>query len=109
MISRVVHCQVKPERVEDFRKTLNEEFLQQIKEQPGFVDVLEGIDTQTGTFVCTTLWENRADVENYEQGLFQEIAEELTPYLSEPPVIETLTVENSSMHQINAGRKKAAA
>jgi quinol monooxygenase YgiN len=109
MISRVVHCHVKPEKIQEFRNTLNQKFVPRITRQSGFVDLLESMDTKTGNFVCNTLWDTTADVERYNQGLFQEIAQALQPLLTEPPTVETMQVENSTAHNINAGTRTAAA
>ncbi len=109
MISRVVHCHVKPEKVQEFRNTLNQRFVPRIERQNGFVDLIEGLDAKTGTFVCTTLWTSLADVERYDQGLFQDVAQALIPLLAEPPIVETLPVENSTVHNISAGTKTVAA
>lgn len=109
MISRIVTCQVKPEKLNEFRTTLNQKFLARIQRQHGFVDLVESIDTTTGTFVCNTFWDTRQDVENYDSTLFQEVATALTPLLREEPKIHTLNVENSTVHNITQGTKSAAA
>ena len=109
MISRIVTCQVKPERLNEFRTTLNQQFLPRIQRQRGFVDVVESLDSKTGTFVCNTFWNTTQDLEKYESGLFPEIATALTPLLQAEPTVLTLTVENSTVHNISAGQKSAAA
>ena len=109
MISRIVTCNVKPEKLNEFRNTLNQRFLPRIQQQRGFVDLVESLDTGSGTFVCSTFWNSRQDVENYDHTLFQEVANALTPYLQEEPTVQTLNVENSTVHNISAGRKSAAA
>ena len=109
MISRIVTCNIKPEKLNEFRNTLNQQFLPRIQRQQGFVDVVESIDPTSGTFVCNTFWNTRQDVENYENTLFQEVAQKLTPMLTEEPTVQTLSVENSTVHNISAGKKSAAA
>ncbi len=108
MISRIVSCNVRPEKIADFRQALKTEVLPAISDQPGFVDLVESFDTATGQFVCTTLWNTRADVENYDQGLFQDIAQRLMPMVNGQPDIKTLAVENSTMHDIRSGKSAAA-
>ncbi len=108
MISRIVTCNVKPEKVNEFRNALKTEVLPNITRQPGFVDLVESMDTSSGTFVCTTLWNTRQDVEYYDQTLFQEIAQKLVPLLTGDPDIKTLTVENSTVHDITSGKSAAA-
>jgi quinol monooxygenase YgiN len=109
MISRIVTCNVKPEKLNDFRNTLNQRYLPRIQQQRGFVDLVESLDTSTGTFVCSTFWNTKQDVENYDTTLFQEVANALNPYLQHEPTVQTLEVENSTMHSIAAGKRTAAA
>ncbi len=108
MISRIVTCTVKPEKINEFRNALKTEVLPNVTRQPGFVDLVESFDTSTGTFVCTTLWNTRQDVEHYDQTLFQDIAQQMVPMLTEPPDIKTLNVENSTIHDITSGKSAAA-
>ena len=69
MVSRIVDCNVRPENLEQFKATLSERFLPRIKQQPGFVDLVESAD-ENGHFVCMTLWRTPADVERYDKELF---------------------------------------
>ena len=108
MISRIVSCNVKPEKIADFRHALKNEVLPAISSEPGFVDLVESFDTASGEFVCTTLWNTHADVENYDKGLFQDVAQRLIPMVNGQPEIKTLEVENSTVHDIRSGRSAAA-
>jgi quinol monooxygenase YgiN len=107
MYSRIITCTIDKAKVNDFRKDLNEKFLPQIQSQPGFVDNIESLDPATGQFSCMTLWKTAADVEHYDNGLFQEIASKLSPLMKGSPSIQTLPVENSSAHHVKAGRAAA--
>jgi quinol monooxygenase YgiN len=108
MISRIVSCNIKPEKISEFRAALKFEVLPAITRQPGFVDLVESIDDGIGTFVCTTLWNTHQDVEHYDQTLFPELAQKLVPLLNGQPDIKTLTVENSTVHDISSGKSAAA-
>ena len=108
MISRIVSCTIKPEKIGEFRNTLKTAVLPNIARQEGFVDLVESLDAESGVFVCTTLWNTRQDVEHYDQGLFQEIAQKLMPLVEGQPDIKTLAVENSTVHDISSGRSAAA-
>ena len=107
MYARIINCSIKPAKVDEFRATLNGEFLPRIQSQPGFVDNIESLDTTSGEFCCVTLWKSAADVERYESGLFQEIAKGITPLLEDTPTVQTLPVENSSAHNVKAGKAAA--
>ena len=104
MYSRTVTCKIDPAAIDEFRDALNGEFLPRIQAQPGFVDNIESLDSATGEFCCTTLWESESDVKNYDSGLFQEIAMNLSPLMIEGPSVKTLPVENSSAHRVAAGK-----
>jgi quinol monooxygenase YgiN len=108
MISRIVDCQVHPEKLAEFRTALHNNFVPRIKSQTGFVDIIESIDPQSGHFVCNTFWKSRDDVNRYDNGLFQEVASSLTPYLNGEPRVHTMEVETSTVHRIAAGRTAAA-
>ena len=55
--------------------------------------------------MCTTLWNTRQDVEHYDQTLFQEMAQKLMPLVNGQPDIKTLTVENSTVHDISSRQR----
>ncbi|MBI4471814.1 MAG: hypothetical protein HY646_04035 [Acidobacteria bacterium] len=103
MISRIVTCTIKPAVVNEFRAALNNNFLPRIQSQPGFVENIESLDPATGQFSCVTVWHSASDVENYDKGLFQEVASALMPLLEGAPNVQTLPVENSSVHRLKAG------
>jgi quinol monooxygenase YgiN len=107
MLQRIVDCQVRPEKLNELRRTLNERFIPRIKNEPGFVDIVESADSSTGEFVCQTFWKTQDDVDRYASGLFQEIASELTPLLRDEPKVRTLEVETSTPHKIAARRAAA--
>jgi hypothetical protein len=107
MYSRIISCTIDTAKLNDFRKALNDQFLPQIQSQPGFVDNIESLDPATGQFSCMTLWKTSSDVENYNNGLFQEVASKLSPLMKGSPNIQTLPVENSSVHHVKAGKAAA--
>ena len=107
MYSRTVTCTIDPSRISEFKDELNNELLPRIQDQRGFIDNLEALDTNTGEFSCTTLWESKADVDNYDNGLFKEIAAKLGPLMIDGPTVKTLPVENSSAHDVRAGKAAA--
>ena len=107
MFSRIVSCTIDPAKVNEFRTALNNQFLPRIQAQPGFIDNIESLDPATGHFRCVTLWQSASDVEKYDQGLFQEVAASLAPLMQGNPTVQTLPVENSSVHHVRAGSAAA--
>src|SRR4029077_20465844 len=102
MIARIINGTVTPSKVGEFRTLLNNTLLPKIQAQHGFVENIEALDPNTGQFSSTTLGQNRSDVENYDNGVFPEIAAKMSPLLNGNPTVQTLPVENSSVHQVRA-------
>jgi heme-degrading monooxygenase HmoA len=105
--SKIISCTIDPAKVSEFKNALNNDFLPRIQSQPGFIENIESLDTTTGQFSCVTLWKSAADVENYDKGLFQEVAANIVPLMKGSPTVQTLPVENSSAHNVKAGRASA--
>ena len=107
MLSRLITCTIDPAKVNEFKNALNNQILPRIQSQPGFVENIESLDPATGQFSCMTLWKTAADVENYDKGLFKEVAASLGPLMQGNPTVQTLPVENSSVHHLKAGKAAA--
>jgi quinol monooxygenase YgiN len=107
MIARIISCTVTPAKVAEFRTLLNNTILPRVQSQPGFIENIESLDPSSGQFSCTTLWEQRSDIENYDNSVFPEIAAKLSPLLSGNPTVQTLPVENSSTHAVRAAAATA--
>ena len=80
MISRIVDCNVKPDKLNALRQKLNTDYLPRIKQQPGFVDVIESVDAATGHFVCNTFWKTNQDVPRNPSPLAEAVP--LTPFMT---------------------------
>jgi hypothetical protein len=107
MVSRIINCTINPAKVNEFKDALNNQLLPRIQAQPGFMENLESLDPSTGQFCCVTVWKTPADEQRYGSGLFQEIAGKLMPLMQGNPTVQTLPVENSSMHHVKAGAAAA--
>lgn len=108
MYSRIVNATLKVNRIDEARQTFASEVLPQLRKQPGFIDLIDAIDTQTGQFVCTTLWRTREDADRYGQTEFAKAATRLREYLQNEPTVTTMLVENSTIHNIAKGKQAAA-
>lgn len=108
MFTRIVQCDVKKDRIPDLRKALPEQVHPILRKQNGFVDVIETLDENTGQFVCMSLWQTREDAERFgKSNDWNLITEGLTPLAATEPTVRTHAVENSTAHQIRAGKAAA--
>jgi heme-degrading monooxygenase HmoA len=105
MYTRIVHCTVKPEKKTEFDRTLTNELLPRIKQQPGFIDVVEMYSqTNPNEFVCMTFWKSQEAVNRYTSELFPTVVQRLTPTLSGEAKVDTYSVQTSTPHRIAAGK-----
>jgi quinol monooxygenase YgiN len=107
MIARIITCTVTPSKVIEFRTLLNNTLLQRVQSQPGFVENIDALDPNSGQFIGTTLWRDRTAMENYDNTVFPEIAAKMSPLLNGNPTVQTLPVENSSVHHVRAAAATA--
>lgn len=105
MFTRIVECQVKPEKRDEFEDRLRNEVLSVLQKQPGFVDLiaLESED-ETERQVAISFWNTKQDAERYHREHYPRIAEMLKPYLKRDPRVETFNVGHSTTHRISAGK-----
>ncbi len=107
MFTRKVECNLKTTKLNDARRVLTNEVQPLLRNQPGFVDVIEALEPETGHFVCMTFWKTREELDRYDRETFPRIADKLSPYLTEQPTVQNLQVENSTIHNIAAGKAAA--
>lgn len=107
MFSRIITCKIQRDKVDEFRNTVNNEFLPRIQAQPGFLENVESCDPSSGKYVCLTVWKSEADVRNYDKVLFQEIGARLAPLMEGAPDVQTLPVENASAQNMRSGQMVA--
>lgn len=108
MFSRIVQCNLKQNRLDEARQALSSEVIPNLRKQPGFIDVVESLDAQTGQFVCMTLWRTREDADRYGDTEFNRIAPKLREFTTNEPTVNTLQVETSTVHNIAKGKQAAA-
>jgi hypothetical protein len=104
MYSRIVEINLKTDKLNEIRNTLDSEVLPTIKRQPGFVDAIETLDPATGHFFCQTLWKDQQSLERYANDVFPTFEPKLQKFINGEPKQYTMQVETSTIHQIAKGR-----
>lgn len=107
MFTRIVQCNLRTEKLNEARQALDSQVIPALKNQPGFVDVIESLQADTGHFVCMSLWRTREDADRYGRTEFPKIAERLRDFVNGEPVVNTLEVETSTIHSIAKGKAAA--
>ena len=97
MFARILDCEVKLEKKEEFVKVVKNEVLSILQKQPGFLEVLPFFPEQMkGQKVITiSLWATKADAERYENEFYPKVEEIIKPYVATPVVVHPYTVETT--------------
>ncbi len=103
MHTRIVQCNIKPEHVQEIRQALNQDVIPLIQKQPGFVDVVESLNPETGQFVCMSIWKTKEDSERWGEQ-FNKIAAGLGPKVAGAVSVNTGQLETSTAHRVAAGK-----
>jgi heme-degrading monooxygenase HmoA len=107
MYTRVVECNVKLTRKDDFFNTLQNQVLPLAKKQPGFVDLMGwASDEHPDHLFAVTFWKSKEDAERFYR---QEapMVELLSP-LSENVATEHYYVLISTAHRLSTGQAASA-
>jgi len=96
MFARINEFVVKPEKKDEYFKTVKNEVLPLLKKQTGFLEVLPFVpETKNEKFINITLWMEKKDAERYERDVFPKVEEILKPHLATPITWKLYTVETT--------------
>ncbi len=105
MFTRIVECQVKPDKREEVSNKLRNEVLPILQKLPGFVDMIAlAHETEPERLVSISFWNTKEDAERYHREHYNRIVEMLKPHLKVTPKVDTFNVETSTTHRIAAVR-----
>lgn len=105
MFTRIVECYVKSDKRQEFADQIQKLVLPLLQSAPGFVDLL-GLtsEDEPERTVSISIWNSRADAEQYHRENFDRIMGVVRPLLRDEPSIEHYNVEASTAHRIAAGK-----
>jgi heme-degrading monooxygenase HmoA len=96
MFARIVEFVPKLEKKEEFIKTVRNEVLPILKNQPGFLEILPFVpEAKIEKMITVTLWTEKLDAERYERETYPKIEKILRPYLTTPGTFKHYNVETS--------------
>ncbi len=105
MFTRIVECNVKPEKRDEFSNKLRNDVLPILQKQPGFVDLIGLVhETDRERIVSVSFWNSKEDAERYHREHYNRILDMLKPMLKKDPKVEHFTVDTSTTHRIAAGK-----
>ncbi len=101
MFVRIVELNAKTGKGKELARTINDQVLTLLKNQPGFVDEVVLISSDNpDRGVALSFWKNREDAEKYNREAFPKVSELLRPALEGAPPVRTFDVVTSTAHNI---------
>jgi len=97
MFARIINCEVKLEKKEEFVKAIKNEVLPILKKQTGFLEVLPFFPERMkeDKVFTISLWATKADAERYEREFFPKVLNILKPYLAATVNVNQYTLETA--------------
>lgn len=102
MYARIVTLNLKPNRLDDFKETLDKQVMPMLRKQNGFKDELSFVGS-SGTEIRTiSFWDKKENADSYNSATYPEVLKVLANVLEGTPQVKTYDVINSTFHKIPA-------
>lgn len=97
MFARILNCEVKLEKKEEFVRVVKNEVLPILKKQPGFLEVLPFFPEKMREekVISISLWNTKADAERYERESYVKVLNILKPFLTTPVIVNHYVLETT--------------
>ena len=97
MFARILNCEVKLEKKEEFVKVVKNEVLPILRKQTGFLEVLPFFPEKMheDKVITISLWTTKADAERYERESYSKVLNILKPFLTTPVVVNYHVLETT--------------
>jgi heme-degrading monooxygenase HmoA len=105
MFTRVVELTSKSGKSKELANNIDEKAVPILKKQRGFVDEMVLVsDAEPNRILGISLWDTKADAEQYHREQFAKIHDSLRHLLQTDPIVRTFDVHTSTTHRIEAGK-----
>lgn len=94
-IARNLHVHLKDGKQREFIQLLESQILPVLRQQTGFRDELTLLDNNRALVI--SLWDDRKNVQEYQNSVFPKMAEKLNPLIQFPPNAEIFEVATSTL------------
>ncbi len=84
MFARILDCNIKMEKKDEFVKIVKDEVLPILKKQTGFLEILPFFPEKMKEekVITISLWTTKADAERYERELYPKLLDILKPFVT---------------------------
>ena len=100
MVARSVSLHLRPNRVEEFARIMENEVIPMIRGLKGFQDKIVLVAAGGLEAIGLSFWDENEDAEAYGRGKFRQVVKALAKVVEGTPRVETREVSNSTFHKI---------
>ena len=100
MFARSVSLHLKPNRVEEFTRIIENEVIPMMRNLKGFQDKIVLVASGGLEAISLSIWDLKEDAEAYGRGTYREVVKALAKVVEGTPRVETREVSNSTFHNI---------
>ena len=102
MFARSVSLHLKPNRVEEFTRIIENEIIPMMRKLKGFQDKIVLVASGGLEAISLSIWDQKENAEAYGRGTYREVVKALAKVVEGTPRVETREVSNSTFHKIAA-------
>ena len=103
MFARRLSVQLKPNKLAEFTKTLENEVLPLLRKQEGFSDEIVFATPNDTDIQAISLWDTQKNAETYGGGVYKDVLKLLENVIAGVPKVGISEVVHSTFHQTRAG------
>jgi len=100
MFARNVSVHLKPNRVAEFTRTMDQEVIPILRKQKGFQDEITFVTSGGLEAIGISLWDQREDADAYNRGTYPKVLKALADVVEGTPRVQIYEVGNSTFHVI---------
>jgi heme-degrading monooxygenase HmoA len=102
MFARSVSLHLKPNRVDEFTRIIENEVIPMMRSLKGFQDKIVLVAAGGLEAIGLSIWDQKEDAEAYGRGTYRKVVKALAKVIEGIPRVETREVSNSTFHKIAA-------
>ena len=100
MYARNVSTKLRPNMLNEFNKTFEQEVLPMLRKQKGFKDEITFFVPDSNELIAISIWDNRESAEAYNTAAYPEVLKLLTKTFDGTPKVRTAEVIHSTFHKV---------
>ena len=100
MFARTVSIKLKPNTLNDFNQTFENEIVPMLRKQSGFRDEIAYASDDSSYVTAISLWDTKEQAEAYNTSVYPAVVKIVDKYLDSAPKVRVSSVIHSTAHKL---------